>query len=144
MELLKISPKDKDAAQRISDTVALHLTAADDIHDVVGQWCAFHLDDGLTDGSLYPSKDDAIRYQKGDPKNYCYLKLTPDGITVNDAWHYLKTNRHPMIDTTAPEHVINPKLYPRFSNISKPEQRRLQRDITAMNDMNQNQRPHRG
>lgn len=129
ISLRDASQKDKDAAQRIVDTVSLHLVAATDPIDVVGQWCAFRLDDGLSDGEIYPSKDDAIRFQKGNPKDYCYLKITPDGIRLKDAWHYLKTNRHPMIDTTAPEPIINPSLYPRFSNLSPGQKVALHRKL---------------
>jgi hypothetical protein len=108
----------EDAAKRLSDTVSLHMMAAIDRLDPVNRWCAFKLEDGSSDGALYDSKDDAIRHQKGDTKQYCYLKITPDGITVKDAKRFLRINRLPMIDTTSPEHVINPHIYPRFSNLS--------------------------
>lgn len=123
--LKDVSPKDRDAAKRMSDTVSLHLTAADDILDAAGQWCAFHLDDGMTDGALYPSKQTAMDHQKGDPKHYCYLKIPPDGITQKDAWHFLRANRLPFIDTTSPEHVINKTVFPKHSNIPKQQRHRL-------------------
>lgn len=123
---LNEAKKNQDAAQRISDTVSLHLVAATDLHEeVVGQWCAFRLDDGRSDNTVYPTKDDAIRHQKGNPKDYCYLKITPDGIRPKDAWHFLKVNRHPFIDTTAPEHVINPAIFPHMSNLSPRQRRRV-------------------
>jgi hypothetical protein len=110
--------KDDDAGRRIADTVALHFAASRDIFDVVGQWCAFRLSDGTGDGTLYPTKDLAILHQTGNPKDYCYLKITPDGITPKDARLYLQINRNPYIDTTAPENVIGPAIFPRFSNLS--------------------------
>jgi hypothetical protein len=116
-----------DAAKRLSDTVALHFLAATDKMDPVGQWCAFRLDDGTSDGALYPSKDDAMRHQKSDPKLYCYLEITPDGISPKDARHFLKINRHPMIDTTAPEHIINPSIFPRFSNLTPAQKQEAAR-----------------
>lgn len=126
MDLLKIAQENQDAAKRISETVNLHLVVARDIlEEAVGQWAAFRLDDGRSDGSLYPTKDDCIRHQKGNPHDYCYMKITPDGISVKDAWGFLRINRHPMIDTTAPEHVINPHLFPRFSNLTPAQRREL-------------------
>lgn len=120
--------RDKDAAKRMSDTVNLHLVAASDILDVVGKWVAFKLEDGTTDGSLYDRKDDAVSHQS-IPKRCCYLKITPDGITEKDAGTFLKVNRHPYIDTTAPEHVINPSLYPRYSNLSAQQKAALNRQL---------------
>lgn len=127
-ELFFQSQENKDAAQRIADTVTLHLVAARDLMDeCVGKWCAFALRDGKSDGDLYDTKDDAIRLQKGSAKDYCYLRITPDGIRPSDAWSFLKVNRHPMIDTTAPEHVIGPVIYPRFSNLTREQKRTLKR-----------------
>ena len=114
-----------DAAKRISDTVNLHLVAAQDLQHVYGKWCAFKLEDGRSDGVIYPTKEIAIEHQKSDPKQYCYLKITPDGISVKDAWHFLKANRHPAIDTTAPEHVVNPTIFPKFSNLTRSQKREL-------------------
>lgn len=110
-QLLGNLQENSDAARRISDTVKLHLVAASDIMNAVGKWCVFALRDGMSDGVLYDSKEDAVRIHKSRAKDYCYLKITPDGINQRDAWHFLKANRHPMIDTTAPEHVINPMIY---------------------------------
>lgn len=115
-----------DAARRLSDIVSQHMVDASDVWEIVGKWCAFHLDNGVSDGNIYLTKDDAIRHQS-NPKSYCYLKLTPDGITPKDAMHFLRINRHPMIDTTSPEHVINPAIYPRFSNLSPAQKRELKR-----------------
>lgn len=101
-----------DAAQRISDCVSLHLVVATDImQEAVGMWAAFKLEDGTSDNNLYPTKEIAISKQKGIAKNYCYLKITPDGISRKDAMHFLRANRNQMVDTTAPEHVVNPKIF---------------------------------
>lgn len=117
------SQEDKDAAQRIHDTVALHLVAASDIMDAVGKWCVFALSDGRSDGVLYDEKHHAVAAMRGHSKDYCYLKITPDGIRPPDALSYLRTNRHPWIDTTSPVHVINPHIFPHMSNLT-PAQRR--------------------
>ncbi len=123
--LNNLSLADHDAAKRISDTVTLHFTVATDIFDVADKWCAFKLANGETDGALYPTKIAAIDRQKGNPKDYCYLKITPDGITVKDAFLYLRINRHPMVDTTAPEEIIGPQIFPRFSNLTAAQRQAL-------------------
>ena len=115
----------QDAGQRIHDTVTLHILANPDRMAVVGKWCAFRLDDGRSDNTLYDTKDDAVRAQKGRSKDHCYLKITPDGITAHEAGRFLMINRHPLIDTTAPEEVINPKIFPRFSNLSTGQRAEL-------------------
>jgi hypothetical protein len=125
MNELDLAKANQDAAKRISDTVALHLTAANDLVDCVGCWCAFKLEDGTSDGAIYDTKNDAIYHQLGNSKDYCYLKIPPDGITVKDAWHFLKINRHPLIDTTAPEHIINPRIFSRFSNLTPAQRQTL-------------------
>jgi len=118
--------KDKDAARRMHETVALHLTATrlmEAFDAVVGRWVAFSLSDGRSNGDIYESKDEAIRFMSPREKDYCYLKITPDGIAPEDAWRFLRINRLPFIDNTAPEFVNNPIIYPHMSNLSA-EQRR--------------------
>jgi hypothetical protein len=126
----------KDAAQRISDAVSLHITAASDVWDIVNKWTVFRLTDGSSpDGNtLYDSKDDAVRTMRGHAKDYCYLKITPDGIRLKDAWHFLRINRHPMIDTTAPEHIINPKLMPHMSNLTRRQRRAIAAETRRMHN----------
>lgn len=122
-KLLGDLQKNSDAARRISDTVKLHLVANKDIMDAVNRWCAFTLSDGMSNGVLYDSKEDAVNNKKSRAKDFCYLKVTPDGITQKDAWHFLKANRHPMVDTTAPEHRINPMIYPPSATMLNTENR---------------------
>lgn len=116
-----------DAAKRISDTISLHVLVTSDLMENVGRWCAFKLQDGTSDGETYPTKDDAMRLQKGDPKLYCYIKIPPDGMPLNHAATYLRICRHPMIDNTAPEHVISPAIFQRFSNLTTEQKRDLAR-----------------
>lgn len=123
------SQEDKDAAQRISDAVGMHFSAhnANEFFDnVVNKWAVFRLSDGSSpDGNtLYETKDDAIRYAKGRNKDYCYLKLV-DHISPQDAWHFLRVNRHPLVDTTAPEHIINPQITPHMSNLTRRQRRAI-------------------
>jgi len=126
MNLLDEAQEFKDAGQRIVDTVNLHLIAQSDIMENVGRWCVFSLSDGRSDGVVYDTKDDALRHHKL-AKNYCYLKITPDGITLRDALSFLRISRLPWIDTTAPESLINPHYFPQFSNLTVSQRAALQR-----------------
>lgn len=110
-----------DAAQRIVDAVNVALIANKDVFTNVDKWMAFKLEDGKTNHVIYDSKQDAVKDKKGRSKDYCYIKLDPTGITLKHAMHFLKINRHPLIDTTAPEHVINPALYPRMTNLTQTQ-----------------------
>lgn len=111
----------QDAGKRLADGVSLALLSETDVMDVVNKWMTFKLEDGSTNHVLYDTKDEAVRDMKGRSKDHCYLKITPDGITQKDACGFLRINRHPMIDTTAPEHVIGPQIFPRFSNLTSAQ-----------------------
>ncbi len=115
--------ENSDAAKRISDTVKLHLVAATDIMDAVGKWCVFALRDGTSDGVMYDTKEDAVRIKKSHAKDFCYLQIAPDGISQKDAWHFLKVNRHPRINTTDPAHRINPMIYEPSATVLNTENR---------------------
>jgi hypothetical protein len=128
------SPAERDAARRVHEVVAMHLTAGsldDAMTHVVGKWCAFRLDNGvaLDAMALYDSKAAAVTAAHPREKDYCYLRITPDGISPEDAWRFLRVNRHPMIDVTAPEHVHNFALLPHMSNLSRAEKRALSRRL---------------
>jgi hypothetical protein len=89
--------------------------------EIIRKWCVFALSDGRSDNVVYDSKADALAHTRHS-KDHCYLQITPDGITPKDALRFLRINRHPMIDTTAPEHVHYFDYYPQMSNLS-PVQR---------------------
>lgn len=121
--------KDSDEAKRCSDAVNLHITAAIEQGDIMGavnHWIAIKLEDGSSpdNNALYDNKQQAVDHQS-NPKLCCYIKIPPDGMNVKDAAAYLKINRHPMIDTTAPEHVYNPFIYPKNSNLTKTQKESL-------------------
>lgn len=113
----------QDAGKRLADTVRLHFAAASDIMSIVGQWCVFKLEDGSSDNVLYDSKDAAVSAMKGRSKDYCYLKITPDGISDYDASRFLHVNRNMYVQTDAPEHVTGPAIFPRFSNLTEGQKR---------------------
>lgn len=126
MNLLDESREFKDAGQRIVDTVNLHLVAPTDIMENVGKWAVFALSDGRSDGVVYDTKDDALRHHKL-PKNYCYMRITPDGITLRDALSFLRISRLTWIDTTAPEPIISPHYYPQMSNLTPGQRNAIRR-----------------
>ena len=111
----------EDAGKRIVETITLHILATEDIFDVTGKWCAFRLDDGTSDGKTYTDKDEAIRYQEPREREYCYLKIPPDGISIKHAMGYLRANRHPMVDVLSPEHRINKIVFPQAPTLLNPE-----------------------
>lgn len=116
-----------DAGKRVSDAVNLHLIATSDIMENVGRWAAFRLDNGeeLPEKKTYDSKEEAIARAMPREHEYCYLEITPDGITPSDAMRFLRINRHPMIDHLAPAFVTNRALFPRFSNLTRSQRQAL-------------------
>jgi hypothetical protein len=83
-ETEKIYP---DEVRRIADTVNLHLEVNGT--DCAGQWLAFRLSDGNSDGNLYPSKDDAIRHQP-NPEFCAYLCVVPTPMPYQEAEAWLR------------------------------------------------------
>jgi hypothetical protein len=84
-----------DAAKRVSDAVNLHMLASDAgwaWENVRGQFMAFRLEDGRSDGTLYPTKLDAVRHQY-DEFTCMYLKLHAGGMSVCEAEIMLKIHR---------------------------------------------------
>ena len=75
--------EEKDAVQRLCDAVNIHVDAQGD--EAFGKFVAIRLSDGRSpDGTLYPTRGDAARYQ---PDPWCfYVKVNPGGIQPNEAW----------------------------------------------------------
>lgn len=76
-----------DAGKRASETVNLHVLGGS-----VGKWVAIRLADGSSDGIPYDTRRDAIAHQLHE-QLACYLKVTPDGITPQDAVRFILVNR---------------------------------------------------
>lgn len=87
MRWLLAPSADHDAARRISDTYNLHLEAAGTA--AIGQYIACALEDGTSDGDLYPTKRDAMRMQKSRPDLYCYPRIVVGGLERKDALVFL-------------------------------------------------------
>lgn len=76
-----------DAGRRCSDTVRQAIV---DGH--AGRWVAVRLSDGGTDGRVYDSRRDAIRYQLHE--NLCaYVKVPRDDMPPREATDFLRVNR---------------------------------------------------
>lgn len=60
--------------------------------DCVGQWIAIRLSDGGSDGNLYPSKADAVRFQLHETQ-CCYLQILPEGLSERAAQSVIHVNR---------------------------------------------------
>lgn len=76
-----------DIGRRVSDTVHLHILGGS-----VGKWAAFRLRDGGSDGIPYDTRREAIEHQLHE-QFCCYMQITPDGITPEDAYRFLELNR---------------------------------------------------
>jgi len=83
-----------DAAKRIADTHNLHRTAGAGLGlDNVGRVFAVALNDGTSDGQLYPDMKTAIRFQRHNAKWYAYLRVSRHAMTECAAASLLKIHR---------------------------------------------------
>jgi hypothetical protein len=83
-----------DAAKRIADTHNLHRIAGSGLGlDNVGKVFAVALNDGTSDGVLYPDMKTAIRHQRHNAKWYAYLRVSRHAMTECNAASLLKLHR---------------------------------------------------
>lgn len=79
-----------DRTRRAWDVIQNHLIANGD--GCAGQWVAIRLSDGGSDGSLYPSKRDATRFQLHE-KQCAYICIHPFAdMSIKDVHRYLEIN----------------------------------------------------
>lgn len=80
---------ESDEARRIADNFNARITFMK-WDEIQNSWMAFRLQDGSTDGTVYPTRRDAIRHQSNE-QQCCYLafKNCPNGITVAEAGRFL-------------------------------------------------------
>ena len=76
-----------DHALRCADQVNIHVLAGG-----YGRWIAIRMSDGGTDGILYDSKADAVRYQLHETQ-CCYLVCPSVPMTPREAQVYVEYNR---------------------------------------------------
>lgn len=79
-----------DAARRCADIITLHLLA--DKEDNVGRWVAIRLSDGGSDGKVYDSRAEAVKWQLHEHQ-CAYVCILPDGMNPRQAEIFLKFNR---------------------------------------------------
>lgn len=79
-----------DAGRRLSEAVNIALLGQGP--GAAGRWVAARLIDGVSDGVLYDTKQDAVRHQLHE-QLCCYVMITPDGMSPKDATRYLQINR---------------------------------------------------
>jgi hypothetical protein len=84
-------PEHSDAAQRISDTYALHRLA--DPIGTLGKWFGVALVDGTSDGVLYDTRRDCVIHQKHNESYYAYICIVPSYLCVCDAEIFLNIQR---------------------------------------------------
>jgi hypothetical protein len=89
MNNLATFPAYPDDAKRIADAMTMHTVLG---HS--GMWCAFALADGRSpDNTAYPTRDEAVMYQRWDRDNYVYLMVQPDGMHPKEAEAFLRYAR---------------------------------------------------
>lgn len=83
-----------DAGIRMSDTVN-NVRMSSDWNDVKDGWMAFALEDGTSDGVVYDTRDDAIRFHRNRAKKYFFLTLRQciHGLSQREATMILAMTR---------------------------------------------------
>jgi hypothetical protein len=127
-----------DAARRMSDAVALALTA--DGFDAVGKYMAFRLDNGApTDRVLYPTRRDALSFNANSLARLCYVCITPDGMSPKAAEAFLSFHRQldnagyrmPHPDDNAPEIIMPGRIEEwKLHRLARPRMPRHPRPLT--------------
>jgi hypothetical protein len=83
-----------DAARRMSDHINAYITFKG-WDELINSWLAFRLDNGDTDGAMYPSKHEAVRHQS-NPYHWAFFSFrnSPGGVTPKDCQIFLNLHRH--------------------------------------------------
>lgn len=83
--------KYSDAAHRCSDTIRMHIAA--ERFNAIGRWVAIRLSDGGSDGKLYASKSEAVRFQLHETT--CAYVQIPGSLDMSprSAENFLSINR---------------------------------------------------
>jgi hypothetical protein len=93
MTHIQFSERGQRCADIFTMHVLAHIPSGDTIPDWNGAppWIAIRLSDGGSDGSLYPSKADAVRHQL-HPEQCAYLSFPPGGLSPAEAESILYWN----------------------------------------------------
>jgi hypothetical protein len=111
-----------DAAKRMADMINAMVTFSP--WDVLVHHCmAFRLDDGTTDGTMYPNRKVALRHQLR-PCCVFYFRNCPGGTNVLDCQIFLNVNRLAYesdqiawIDPESPDFIISTQSAERMKGI---------------------------
>ena len=88
---MKETPQQEiDAARRCADTITGLL--AEHKENAFGKWVAVRLSDGGTDGIMYDTKQEAVRFQIHEML-CAYVCILPTGMPIDDALDFLRINR---------------------------------------------------
>jgi hypothetical protein len=102
-----------DAAKRMSDYINLMLVAQP-WEVIKTSWLAIRLEDGNCDGTLYDTREDAIKHQLHE--NLCayfFMRTALGGVPQRDCQIFLDTHRHiydnggRLADPAAPQVVMS-------------------------------------
>jgi len=114
-----------DAAKRMSDAINARLTFMS-LDELRNGWMAFALADGSSDGTVYPSKNEAIRHQSNEflYAYFCFRNVL-GGANPKDCQIYLNMNRHAydqgmrLQDPDSPDLIVSTSLYDRITRNKK-------------------------
>ena len=81
----------ESAAERIAGTVNFMILTRE-WGELVSSCMAFRLDDGTTDGTFYPTRRVALRYQLR-PSLIFYFRNSPGGVSSRDCQIFLNMHR---------------------------------------------------
>lgn len=81
-----------DAGRRASDVINTHV-AAHGVSGAVNKWVAISLSNGGSDGVLYDSRADAVKFQLHEML-CAYISIPPGGTTPEDMTRYLEIVRN--------------------------------------------------
>lgn len=77
-----------DAARRVSDACRQAI-----VDGYRGQWMAFALEDGTTDGTRYLTRSDVVRHHGNKARMFMYVRIPWDDVTERAAAVYLRAHR---------------------------------------------------
>jgi hypothetical protein len=104
------------AAERMASEINIHILFGS-WDELVNSCMAFRLDDGTSDGTLYPDRSTALKFQLR-PCCVFYFRHSPGGVNPFDCQIFLNINRVAYesdrvawVDPESPDIIISDKSY---------------------------------
>jgi hypothetical protein len=105
----------EDAGKRMAEIINLTIACRD--WDELSRGCAtFYLDDGDSDGSLYPDRKTALEWNQLRPVCVFHFRSSPGGVNARDCQIFLNMHREAYendrvawTDTDSPDLIISDK-----------------------------------